>query len=42
MMENRDLFTHLCDSKGHYNVAAHLAEMIALLAPPPKKLLIEK
>lgn len=38
-MENRDLFTHLCDSKGYYDVAAHLAEMIALLGPPPIELI---
>ena len=38
-MENRDLFTHLCDSKGHYDVAAYLGEMIALLGPPPKELI---
>lgn len=28
------------DSEGNYNPQAHLAEMIALLGPPPKKLLV--
>ena len=27
------------DSQGHYNAKLHLAEMIALLGPPPKELL---
>ena len=35
-MEGRDLFTHIRSSQGHYNVRAHLAEMIALLGAPPK------
>ncbi|ATY66998.1 kinase-like domain [Cordyceps militaris] len=39
MMEGRDLFTDLKDEQGHYNVQAHLAQMIALLGPPPKVLL---
>jgi len=37
-MEDRDLFTHLCDSQGNYDVGAHLGEMIVLLGPPPKEL----
>jgi serine/threonine protein kinase len=39
MMENRDLFTHLSSSQRHYDVGAHLGEMIALLGPPPKELI---
>ncbi|KAH6712576.1 CMGC protein kinase [Leptodontidium sp. MPI-SDFR-AT-0119] len=39
MMEGRDLFTHLRSSQGAYDVRAHLAEMIALLGPPPKELI---
>ena len=38
-MEGRDLFTHIRSSQGDYDVRAHLAEMVALLGPPPKKLL---
>ncbi|KAH7317822.1 kinase-like domain-containing protein [Rhexocercosporidium sp. MPI-PUGE-AT-0058] len=39
MMEDKDLFTNLKDEQGHYNVHAHLAQMIALFGPPPKVLL---
>ncbi|KAI9746888.1 MAG: hypothetical protein M4579_007567, partial [Chaenotheca gracillima] len=39
MMEGKDLFTHIRSSQGHYDVRAHLAEMIALLGPPPKILI---
>ncbi len=38
-MEGKDLFTDLKDEHGHYNVHAHLAQMIALLGPPPIALL---
>lgn len=38
-MEGKDLFKHIRSSKGDYDVQAHLAEMIALLGPPPKELL---
>ncbi len=38
-MEGRDLFTNIEDEQGHYNVHAHLAQMIALLGLPPKALL---
>jgi hypothetical protein len=39
MIEGKDLFTNLKDEQGHYNVHAHLAQMIALFGPPPKALL---
>ena len=38
-MEGKDLFTNIKDEQGHYNVHAHLAQMIALLGPPPMALL---
>ena len=38
-MENKDLFRHIRSSQGAYNPRAHLAEMIALLGPPPKTLI---
>jgi len=38
-MEGKDLFTNLKDEQGHYNVHALLAQMIALLGPPPMALL---
>ncbi|KAF4624528.1 hypothetical protein G7Y89_g13642 [Cudoniella acicularis] len=39
MIEGKDLFTNLKDEQGHYNVHSHLAQMIALLGPPPIALL---
>lgn len=38
-MEGRDLFTNLKDDLGYYNPHAHLAQMIALLGPPPANFL---
>ena len=38
-MENKDLFRHIRSSQGAYDPRAHLAEMIALLGPPPKTLI---
>lgn len=38
-MEGRDLFTNIKDDQGHYNGHAHLAQMIALLGPPPNAFL---
>ena len=38
-MEGKDLFIDLKDKQGQYNVHAHLAQMIALLGPPPITLL---
>ncbi|KAJ6155144.1 hypothetical protein N7470_005710 [Penicillium chermesinum] len=42
LLERRDLFSMTHDSQGNYNPAAHLAEMIALLGPPPKELIIRE
>jgi serine/threonine protein kinase len=39
MVEGRDLFVHLRSANSDYDVRAHLGEMIALLGPPPKKLI---
>ncbi|KAA6414730.1 MAG: hypothetical protein FRX48_01480 [Lasallia pustulata] len=39
LMENKDLFRHIRSSQGAYDPRAHLAEMIALLGPPPKTLI---
>ena len=39
MMKGNDLFTDLKDEQGDYNGHAHLAQMIALLGPPPIALL---
>jgi serine/threonine-protein kinase SRPK3 len=39
MMEGKDLFTNLKDEQGQYDGHAHLAQMIALLGPPPMALL---
>lgn len=36
LMEGQDLFRHIRTSQGAYNAHAHVAEMIALLGPPPK------
>ena len=38
-MEGTDLFTNLKDEQGHYNAHLHLAQMVALLGPPPMALL---
>ena len=38
-MEGKDLFIDLKDKQGQYNVHAYLAQMIALLGPPPITLL---
>ncbi|KAJ5415176.1 hypothetical protein N7465_003871 [Penicillium sp. CMV-2018d] len=42
LLEQRDLFSMTHDSQGHYSPTAHLAEMIALLGPPPKELTIRE
>ncbi|KAK2800039.1 hypothetical protein FQN50_008278 [Emmonsiellopsis sp. PD_5] len=39
IVERTELFCHVHDARGYYDGKAHLAEMIALLGPPPKKLL---
>ncbi|CBF89377.1 uncharacterized protein ANIA_10082 [Aspergillus nidulans FGSC A4] len=41
IIENTELFLHVHDSQGRYDPKTHLAEMIALLGPPPKELLAQ-
>lgn len=40
MIEGTELFKQVHNAKGNYDPKAHLAEMIALLGPPPRKLLV--
>ncbi|OJI79948.1 hypothetical protein ASPTUDRAFT_59965 [Aspergillus tubingensis CBS 134.48] len=40
ILEGTELFTQLQDAEGTYLPEAYLAQMIALLGPPPKKLLV--
>ncbi|KAI9748418.1 MAG: hypothetical protein M4579_007232, partial [Chaenotheca gracillima] len=42
LLENRDLFTPQIQAGGPYSPAAHLAEMIALLGPPPQTLIMNR
>ena len=37
IIENTDLFCHTHDTEGRYCAKLHIAEMIALLGPPPKE-----
>jgi hypothetical protein len=37
-MENKALFKNILSSEGKYDTRAHIAEMIALLGPPPRAL----
>lgn len=39
LLEDKELFAHLKSQSGVYSAKAHLAEMIALLGPPPQKLI---
>ncbi|KAL2060824.1 hypothetical protein VTL71DRAFT_8876 [Oculimacula yallundae] len=39
LLEDKQLFTHLKSQNGEYTAQAHIAEMIALLGPPPQKLI---
>ena len=39
VIEGTELFSQVHNSHGRYDAKAHLAEMIALLGPPPKELL---
>lgn len=36
IIEGTELFTQVEDTNGRYDAKSHLAEMIALLGPPPK------
>ncbi|TPX24725.1 hypothetical protein DIZ76_010161 [Coccidioides immitis] len=39
IMQGQELFHQVYDKQGHYDAKAHLAEMIALLGPPPPGLI---
>ncbi|KAL4782801.1 kinase-like domain-containing protein [Aspergillus varians] len=39
ILGSRELFQQVYDTNGQYDAKSHLAEMIALLGPPPKELL---
>ena len=41
MAQDTHLFQQAQDSNGQYNAKAHLAEMIALLGPPPPEFIEE-
>ena len=39
LLEKKDLFRQVHTGQGKYSGQAHIAEMIALLGPPPKELI---
>lgn len=39
MIEGNELFQHIHDPQGHYNAKLHIAEMIALIGPPPQEVI---
>lgn len=39
IIQGKELFRQIYDTQGHYDAKAHLAEMIALLGPPPPELI---
>ncbi|OGM45108.1 protein kinase domain protein [Aspergillus bombycis] len=39
LIEGKELFSQVHDEQGQYQAKAHLAEMIALLGPPPQELI---
>ncbi|KAJ5413535.1 hypothetical protein N7465_005840 [Penicillium sp. CMV-2018d] len=39
MIEGKELFRHIHDQEGRYDAKLHIAEMIALLGPPPPEIL---
>ena len=39
MIEGRELFQHIHDHEGRYDAKLHIAEMIALLGPPPPEVI---
>jgi hypothetical protein len=39
MIEGKELFRHIHNQEGSYNAKLHIAEMIALLGPPPLKII---
>lgn len=38
ILERTELFEQVHDTHGRYDAKSHLAEMIALLGPPPKRI----
>lgn len=42
IIERTELFEHIHDLDGRYDARSHLAEMIALLGPPPKELIAKE
>lgn len=42
IIERTQLFNQVQDTQGRYEAKSHLAEMIALLGPPPKELLAKE
>jgi hypothetical protein len=39
MIEGKELFRHIHDQQGRYDAKLHLADMIALLGPPPPEVI---
>ncbi|CAG8135534.1 unnamed protein product [Penicillium salamii] len=39
MIEGKELFRHIHDQEGRYDAKLHIAEMIALLGPPPPEII---
>ncbi|KAJ5156310.1 hypothetical protein N7492_009113 [Penicillium capsulatum] len=39
MIEGKELFQHIHDREGRYDAKLHIAEMIALLGPPPSEII---
>lgn len=39
MIEGKELFRHIHDQEGRYDARLHIAEMIALLGPPPPEVI---
>jgi hypothetical protein len=39
MIEGKELFQHIHDQQGRYDATLHIAEMIALLGPPPPEVI---
>ncbi|KAI3005997.1 hypothetical protein CBS147346_4024 [Aspergillus niger] len=39
LIEGKELFQHIHDKQGRYNAKLHMAEMVALLGPPPPEIM---
>lgn len=39
MIEGKELFQHIHDQQGRYDAKLHIAEMVALLGPPPPEVI---